>query len=124
MALSFVQPITLSLSLLQRMASNNDDKHKMEEAESSMVRKQLRLSNDDDSFDYFDSPERELEEEEEEIEEGEGGEGEGEGEEEEVFSEEMSMNQLDTSEEKLDARRARSILFSDDSDTPSTSAEP
>jgi hypothetical protein len=121
MALSFVQPITLSLSLLQRMASNNDDKHKMEEAESSMVRKQLRLSNDDDSFDYFDSPERELEEEEEEIEEGEG---EGEEEEEEVFSEEMSMNQLDTSEEKLDARRARSILFSDDSDTPSTSAEP
>jgi hypothetical protein len=40
MALSFVQPITLSLSLLQRMACNDDGKHKMEEeAESSTVTK-------------------------------------------------------------------------------------
>jgi hypothetical protein len=80
MALSFIQPITLSLSLLQRMASNDDDKHKMEEeAESSMARKRLWPS---------------------------------------------SMNQLDTSKEKLYAKRARSILFSNDGDTPSTSLEP
>jgi hypothetical protein len=38
--------------------------------------------------------------------------------------EEASINQLDTSEEKLCARRARGILFSDDGDTPSTSSEP
>jgi hypothetical protein len=98
MALSFIQPITLSLSLLQRMASNDDDKHKMEEeAESSMARKRLWPSDDDSS----DSPE-----------------------EEEVSSEESSMNQLDTSKEKLYAKRARSILFSNDGDTPSTSLEP
>jgi hypothetical protein len=96
MALSFIQSITLSLSLLQRMASNDDDKHKMEEeAESSMARKRLWLSDDDSS----DSPE------------------------EEVSSEESSMNQLDTSKEKLYAKRARSILFSNDGDTPSTSLE-
>jgi hypothetical protein len=42
MALLFIQPITLSLSLLQRMTSNDDNKRKMEEeAESSMVRKRL-----------------------------------------------------------------------------------
>jgi hypothetical protein len=42
MALSFIQPITLSLSLLQRMASNNNDKRKMEEeVESTMVRKRM-----------------------------------------------------------------------------------
>jgi hypothetical protein len=99
MALSFIQPITLSLSLLQRMASNNDDKHTMEEeAESSMARKRLWLS-DDDSSDSLE-------------------------EEEEVSSEESSMNQLDTSKEKLYAKRARSILFSNDGDTPSTSLEP
>jgi hypothetical protein len=34
------------------------------------------------------------------------------------------MNQLDNSEEKLFARRAHSMLFDDDSDTPSTSSEP
>jgi hypothetical protein len=59
-------------------------------------------SNDDD--DSSDSPEREPEEE--------------------VFSEESSMNQLDTFEKKLHARRACGILFSDDGDTPSTSLEP
>jgi hypothetical protein len=64
-------------------------------------------SNDDD--DSSDSPERESEEEETE---------------EEVFSEETSMNQLDTFEKKLHARRACGILFSDDGDTPSTSSEP
>jgi hypothetical protein len=82
--LSLVQPITLSLSklsLLQRMASNdNNGNHKLEkEAESSMARKRLRLSDDnggdDDSSDSS-----------------------------EVSSEESSMK-LDTSEEKLLAKR-------------------
>jgi hypothetical protein len=49
-SLYLIQPITLSLSklsLLQRMASNDNDKHKLEEeAESSMVRKRLWLSDD------------------------------------------------------------------------------
>jgi hypothetical protein len=36
----------------------------------------------------------------------------------------MSMNQLDTFQEKLYARRARGILFSDNGDTPSTLSEP
>jgi hypothetical protein len=45
-------------------------------------------------------------------------------EETEVSSEETSMNQLDTSEEKLYSKCARDILFSDDGDTPSTSSEP
>jgi hypothetical protein len=48
---SLVQLITLSLSklsLLQRMASNDNGKRKLEEeAESSMARKRLRLSDDD-----------------------------------------------------------------------------
>jgi hypothetical protein len=52
MALSFVQLITLSLSLLQRMVSNDNGKHMLEEeAESSMARKRLRPSNDDDGDD-------------------------------------------------------------------------
>jgi hypothetical protein len=41
--------------------------------------------------------------------------------EEEVSSEETLMNQLNTSEEKLHARRAHGFLFDDDGDTPSTS---
>jgi hypothetical protein len=111
MALLFIQPITLSLSLLQRMTSNDDNKRKMEEeAESSMVRKRLRLSDDGGIDDISsDSPEREPEEETEE---------------EEVSSEETSMNQLDTSEEKLHARCACDILFNDDSESPSMSSEP
>jgi hypothetical protein len=112
MALSFVQLITLSLSLLQRMASNDDGKSKMEEeAESSMARKQLWISDDDnsddDSSDSFDLSEREPEEEEDEV-----------------SSEETSMNQLDSSEERLHVRRACGILFSDDGDTASMSLEP
>jgi hypothetical protein len=91
MALSFVQPITISLSILQRMASNDDGKHKSEEvAESSMARKRLWPSDDDggddDSSDSFDSLEEETKEEEEEQPEAE-----------EVSSEETSMNQLNTS---------------------------
>jgi hypothetical protein len=90
MALSFVQPITISLSILQRMASNDDGKHKSEEvAESSMARKRLWPSDDDggddDSSDSFDSLEEETKEEEEQPEA------------EEVSSEETSMNQLNTS---------------------------
>jgi hypothetical protein len=46
-------PITLSLmtlSLVKRMASSdNNDKHELEEAETSAVRKRLQLSNDDGS---------------------------------------------------------------------------
>jgi hypothetical protein len=62
------------------MTSNDNDKLKMEEeAETSTVRKRLWHTGDDDSS---DSPE------------------------EEVSSEETSMNQLDTSEDKLFARRA------------------
>jgi hypothetical protein len=95
MALSFVQSITLSPSLLQRMASNNNGKCKLEdEAESPTARKRLRPSDDDDGDDdSSNSLEEETEEPKEEV--------------EEVSSEEMSMNQLDTSEEKLFARRAR-----------------
>jgi hypothetical protein len=100
MALSFVQLITLSLFLLQRMASNDHGKCKMaEEAESLMTRKWLWLSNDDGSDDdSSNSPEEE--------------------------EEETPMNQLDTSEEKLYVRRAYDILFSDDSDMPLTRSEP
>jgi hypothetical protein len=106
MALSYVQPITLSLSklsLLQRMASNdNNGKRKLEEeVESLMVRKSLWLSNDD-ANDSSDTPE--------------------EMEEEEVSLEETSMNQLNTSEEKLLAMRSRSIMFGDDGDTTSPSS--
>jgi 23S rRNA maturation-related 3'-5' exoribonuclease YhaM len=62
------------------MTSNDNDKLKMEEeAETSTVSKRLWHTDDDDSS---DSPE------------------------EEVSSEETSMNQLDTSEDKLFARRA------------------
>jgi hypothetical protein len=51
-ALSLIEPITLSLSklsLLQRMASNdNNSKHKLEEeVESSTARKRLWLSDND-----------------------------------------------------------------------------
>jgi hypothetical protein len=90
--LSLIQPITLCLSKLshlQRMASNdNNDKHKLEEeVESSMARKRLRLSDDDTSdADSSDSPKEETEEEE-------------------VSLEETSMNQLNTSKEKLQAKR-------------------
>jgi hypothetical protein len=111
-SLSLIQPITLSLSklsLLQRMASNdNNDKHKMEEeVESSMARKRLRLSNDDASDDdSSNSPEEETEEEE-------------------VSLEEMPMSdQLDTSKEKLQAKRDHGIVFGDDGDTTSPSSEP
>jgi hypothetical protein len=52
MALSFIKPITLFLSLLQRMSSNDDGKHKLEEeAEFSMVRKRVRPSDDDNGDD-------------------------------------------------------------------------
>jgi hypothetical protein len=44
--------------------------------------------------------------------------------EEEVSSEETSMNQLDTSEEKLQAKHARGIIFGDDGDTTSSSSKP
>jgi hypothetical protein len=66
-SLSLIQPITLSLSklsLLQRMASNDNDKRKLEEDVSSKARERLWLSDDDISDDYSsDSPEEEEEEE-------------------------------------------------------------
>jgi hypothetical protein len=109
MALSFIQSITLSLSklsLLQRMASNdnNNSKRKLEEeAESTTVRKRLWLFDDNSGDD--DSPNSLKEDMEEE----------------ELSSKEMSMNQLDTSEGKLFAKRTHG---SDDGDTTSPSSEP
>jgi hypothetical protein len=69
-SLSLMQPITLSLSklpLLQRMASNDNGKRKLEEeAESLTARKRFWLSNDDAGDDgSSDSLEEETEEEEE-----------------------------------------------------------
>jgi hypothetical protein len=79
-----------------------------------MARKKLQLSNDDvGDDDSSDSSEKEAKEEEEE-EEGE----------EEVSSEETSMNQLDTSEEKLQAKLAHDIIFGNDGGTTSPSSEP
>jgi hypothetical protein len=45
-------------------------------------------------------------------------------EQEEVSLEEILMNQLDTSEEKLPTKRTCGIIFSDDSDTTLASSEP
>jgi hypothetical protein len=89
------------------MASNDNDKRKMEEeAESSMMRKRLwHIDNDGDDNDSSESS-NSLEEEPEEV-----------------SLEETSMNQLDISEEKLHARRAHDILFKDDGDTTSTLSE-
>jgi hypothetical protein len=106
-SLSLVQPITLSLfklSLLQRMASNDNGKRKLEEeVESLMARKRLRLSDADaDDDNSSDSPEET---------------------EEEVSSKETSMKQLDTSEE-LFTKHGRGMIFSDDGDTTSPSLEP
>jgi hypothetical protein len=124
-SLSLIKPNTLSLSLnslfFKNMASNDNDKCKMEEeAESSMARKHLWHTDDDNSDDdSSDSLEDEPPEEEPEI-----GEEEEEETEDEVSSEETSMNQLDSFEEKLYARHTRGILFKGDGDTPSTSSEP
>jgi hypothetical protein len=110
MAINAGAPFTLShptdhslslskLSLLQRMASNDNGKCKLEEeVKSSTMRKRLRPSDNDggdnDSSDWL---------------------------EEEVSSEKMLMNQLDTSEEKMFAKRTHS---SDDDDTTSLSLKP
>jgi hypothetical protein len=51
MALSFVQPITLSLSLLQRMASNENGKSKLEEEVKSLMARKTLLPSDDDGGD-------------------------------------------------------------------------
>jgi hypothetical protein len=67
------------------MTSNDNGMRKLEEeVESSMVRKRLRLSDDDaNDDDSSDSPEEETEEMEEAV-----------------SSEKTSMNQLNTSKEK------------------------
>jgi hypothetical protein len=114
-ALSLIQLTTLSLSklsLLQRMSSNSNDKHKLEEeAKSSTARKRLQLFDDDSGDDdCSDSPEEKIEEEDKM--------------EEEVSSEESSMNQLDTSNEKLLAKHGCGIVFDDDNDTTSPLSEP
>jgi hypothetical protein len=93
------------------MASNdNNGKRKVEEeAKSSVVRKRPWLSDEDGGDnDSSDSPE---EEEEEEMEE-------------QVSSEESSMNQLNTSKEKLLVMHGCDLFFSDDGDTTSPSLEP
>jgi hypothetical protein len=113
-SLSLVQLITLSLSklsLLQRMACNDNDKRKLEEeAESLTARKRLRLFDDDASDDdSYDSPGEEMKEEQET--------------EEEVSSEETLMNKLHTSKEKLSIKRGCGMIFSDDGDTTSSSSE-
>jgi hypothetical protein len=72
----------------------------------STARKRLRLS-DDDGGDN-DLSEEEMEEQEEE----------------EVSSEESSMNQLDTSEEKLLAKHDRDLFFGNNGHTTSLSSEP
>jgi hypothetical protein len=92
------------------MASNdNNGKRKVEEeAKSSVVRKRPWLSDEDGGDnDSSDSPE----EEEEEMEE-------------QVSSEESSMNQLNTSKEKLLVMHGCDLFFSDDGDTTSPSLEP
>jgi hypothetical protein len=92
------------------MASNdNNGKRKVEEeAKSSVVRKRPWLSDEDGGDnDSSDSPE----EEEEEMEE-------------QVSSEESSMNQLNTSKEKLLVMHGCDPFFSDDGDTTSPSLEP
>jgi hypothetical protein len=97
------------------MASNdNNDKRKLEEAEISVERKRLWLSNDDGSNDDSSNSQHEDTEEEEEVEETE----------EEVSSEESSMNQVDTSEDKLVSKHGSGLFFSDDGDTTSPSSEP
>jgi hypothetical protein len=106
------------------MASNdNNDKRKLEEAEISVVRKRLWLSNDDGSNDDSSNSQHEDTEEEEEVEETEEEE-EIEETEEEDSSEESSMNQVDTSEDKLVSKHGSGLFFSDDGDTTSTSSEP
>jgi hypothetical protein len=75
------------------MASyDNNDKRKLEEeVESSTTRKRLRLSDDNgDDDDSSDSPE------------------------DEVSIEKSSMSQLNTSEEKLLAKRGHGVFFGDD----------
>jgi hypothetical protein len=92
------------------MVSNDNDKRKLEEeVESTMVRKRLRLFDDDiGNDDSSNSSEQETEEEAKE----------------EVSSEEMSMKQVDTSKEKLFAKRGRNMIFNDDGDTTLPSSEP
>jgi hypothetical protein len=94
------------------MASNdNNDKCKLEEeVESSTAKKRLWIFDDDvNDNDSTDSPEEETEEEMKE----------------EVSSDETSMNdQLDTSEEKLQAKHICGIVFGNDGDTTSPSSEP
>jgi hypothetical protein len=91
---------------------NNGKRKWEEEAETSAVRKRLRLSDDDGcDDDSFESQHEDMEEEDEEM--GE-----------EVCSEESSMNQVDTSEDKLVAKHGSGLFFGDDSDNTPPLLEP
>jgi hypothetical protein len=86
------------------MASNdNNGKRKVEQTESSAVSKRIQLFEDDGGDDSSGESEETMEEE--------------------VSSKESSMNQLDTSEEKLMAKHEHDLLFNDDGDT-SPESEP
>jgi hypothetical protein len=100
------------------MASNdNNDKIKVEEeAESSVVvRKRMWLS-DDNGGNYSSGESKEQTDVEVKTKEEE--------EMEEVSSEESSVNQLDTSEEKLTTKHGYDLFFNDNGDTSSTASEP
>jgi hypothetical protein len=91
---------TLSLSHPTMASNDNNRKCKVEEeVESSVVRKRLQLSDDDSNDDSSSESEEETEEEE-------------------------SMNQLDTSEEKLMPKCGHNIFFGDDGDTSLSESEP
>jgi hypothetical protein len=96
------------------MASNdnNNTRKLKEEAETSAARKSQRLFDDDDGGDDNSSDSRHEDTEEDEETE------------EEVSSEESSMNQADTSEDKLVAKHGSGLFFGDNSDTTSPSSEP
>jgi hypothetical protein len=98
------------------MASNNKNgKRKVEEevVYSAVVRKRLRFSSNNGGDDSSDELVDETEVETEEAEETE-----------DVSSEESSMNQLDTCEEKLMAQHGRGLFFGDDSDTSLIESKP
>jgi hypothetical protein len=96
------------------MASNDNNGNRglEEEVETSAVRKRLRLSDNDGGDDNSsDLQHEDTVEEDEEMEE-------------EVSSEVSSMNQIDTSEDKLVAKHDSRLFFGDDGDTTSPSSEP
>jgi hypothetical protein len=95
------------------VSNDNNGKHKLEEeAETSMARKRLWLTDDDGGDDDSSNSQHEDTEEEEDEEM-----------EEEVSSEESSMNQVDTSMDKLVTKHGSGLFFGDDGDTTSSLLE-